>query len=108
MTKMAIIGAGGAIFLQSIVKDFLLDEVLCKSDLMLMDIDSGRLENGYRMCKLLANKLGHPEFEPRKTTSLQEAVENAKYVIAIFRSGTIEHQETEYEIPAKYAGGIVV
>lgn len=102
MVKIAIIGAGGALFLQSIIKDILLDEVIWKSKVVLMDIDAERLEKGKAISLLLAEKLNRKGFDLETTTSLEDAVANAKYVIAIFRCGELRHQEIEYAIPAKY------
>ena len=45
MARIAIIGAGGVIFSQNLIKDILLDETLRKtSEVVLMDIDQGRLD----------------------------------------------------------------
>ncbi len=101
MPKIAIIGAGGVIFAQNFIKDLLLDDELRHSKVVLMDIDALRLENTAKLGAIIAAKLGVP-FQPELTTDLRQAVRGANYVITIFRSGNIDLQKIEYEIPAKY------
>ena len=101
MAKIVLVGAGGVIFAQNFMKDILLDPVLRNNQLTLMDINAERLENSATICGLIASKL-NLDFHPEKTTDLRKALTGADYVITIFRSGTIDHQELEYSIPAKY------
>ncbi len=107
MSKIAIIGAGGVIFSQNFMRDILLDEELRTREVMLMDIDAERLGHAATFGQLIAGKL-KVEARFRTTTDLHEAVRGAKYVITIFRSGTIRHQELEYAIPMKYGVDQVV
>ncbi|OQA86866.1 MAG: Alpha-galactosidase [Lentisphaerae bacterium ADurb.Bin242] len=101
MKKIVLIGAGGVIFTQGIIRDLLLDETTGKCQYSMMDIDAARLDRSCRVMKKLAKKLGVP-FDPEETTELRTALKGADYVITIFRCGTLEHQKLEYEIPAKY------
>ena len=108
MARIAIIGAGGVIFSQNLIKDILLDETLRKtSEVVLMDIDQGRLDLAVKFGEIISGKL-NVEFHPVATTSLREALKGADYVVTIFRSGTIELQEIEYSIPKKYGMDQVV
>ncbi len=108
MAKIAIIGAGGVIFAQNFIKDILLDEQLRKtSEIVLMDIDKGRLDIAVKFGDIISKKL-NVEFKPKATTDLREALKGADYVITIFRSGSIELQEIEYSIPKKYGVDQVV
>ncbi len=101
MLKIAIVGAGGVIFTQNLVKDILLDKQICQSRIALMDIDPARLKNAHTVLTKLSEKLDvKADFEV--TTNLEDALRGANYVITIFRCGTIEHQRIEYEIPARY------
>lgn len=98
MTKISIIGAGGAIFTQNLIKDILLDKKLSDSVVSLMNINPVRLVNSYKILSKLAEKLGVvANFE--KTTNLKDSLHSANYVLTIFRCGTAEHQRIEYEIP---------
>lgn len=107
MSKIVLVGAGGVIFAQNFIKDILVDPVLRMYEVTLMDIDAERLANGVTIAGLIAKKLGI-EFKPHATTDLREALTGADYVITIFRSGTIRHQELEYEIPMKHGVDQVV
>ena len=107
MSKIVLVGAGGVIFAQNFLKDILTDPELRTHEVTLMDIDAGRLANAVAVAGLIAAKLGI-RFTPHATTDLREALNGANYVITIFRSGTIRHQELEYEIPMKYGVDQVV
>jgi alpha-galactosidase len=107
MSKIVIVGAGGVIFAQRFIRDILLDENLRGSDLCLMDIDAERLGNAVAYTEIVSTKLG---VTPRlqATTNLREALAGAKYVITIFRAGTLEHQRIEQDIPRRYGVDQVV
>lgn len=107
MSKIVLVGAGGVIFAQNFLKDILMDPELRTHDVTLMDIDAERLAHAVTIAGLIAKKLG-VEFHPQVATDLREALCGAKYVITIFRSGTIHHQALEYEIPMKYGVDQVV
>lgn len=107
MLKVAIIGAGGVIFAQKMVCDLLLDPELRHAEIALMDIDPERLEVARKLDLRLAEQLG-VQANFTATTCLEEAVRGAKYVITLFRVGTIEHARFEYEIPKKYGVDQVV
>lgn len=101
MKRITIIGAGGVIFAQNFMRDILLDTKLRTYEIMLMDIDAQRLETSLTFARLLTEKL-NVKANIVSTTNLHEAVHGAAYVLTIFRSGTLEHQQLEYDIPAKY------
>lgn len=101
MKKIVLVGAGGVIFAQGIIRDLLLDEATRHCRFSLMDIDAARLDRSCRVMKRLAEKIGTP-FEPEVTTDLRTALKGADYVITVFRCGKLDHQRLEYEIPAKY------
>ena len=107
MAKIVLIGAGGVIFAQNFIKDILISEALRDSEIVLMDIDAGRLNNAVIFSKKIGEKLGvTPKISA--TTDLRKAVESADYVITVFRAGTLEHQRIEQEIPRKYGVDQVV
>ena len=101
MRRISIIGAGGVIFAQNFMRDIMLNEKLADSEIMLMDIDAHRLETSLTFARLLAKKLGI-DAHISTTTDLREAVRGASYVLTIFRSGNLEHQQIEYDIPARH------
>ena len=107
MPKIALIGAGGVIFAQNFIKDILLSEDLRDSEISLMDIDAERLKNAKIITDKFGQKLGITP-NVNTTTNLNQAVKSADHVITIFRSGTIDHQRMEQEIPRKYGVDQVV
>lgn len=107
MSRIVLIGAGGVIFAQNFIKDILISEALRDSEIVLMDIDAGRLNNALIFARKIGEKLGvTPRLFP--TTDLSLAVKGADYVITLFRAGTLEHQRIEQEIPRKYGVDQVV
>ena len=107
MSKIVLIGAGGVIFAQNFIKDILISEALRDSEIVLMDIDAGRLKNSVIFAQKIGEKLGvTPNLS--STTDLSRAVKGADYVITLFRAGTLEHQRIEQEIPRKYGVDQVV
>lgn len=105
--KIAIIGAGGVIFAQKLLKDIMLDPVLSNAEVVLMDISAQRLANSLKYAQMTAEKLNSKLFM-RATTDLDDAVKKADFVLTIFRCGTLEHQQFEYDIPKKYGVDQVV
>ncbi len=99
--KIAIIGAGGVIFAQKLIKDIMLNGHLRSAEVMLMDISRERLEKSMKFSRMLAKAL-KAEIDLKSTVDLNEAVNGADFVLTIFRSGGIECQRYEYEIPLKY------
>ena len=107
MARIALVGAGGVIFAQNFIKDILISEVLRDSEIVLMDIDAGRLSNAVIFLKKIGEKLGVvPNYV--STTDLCQAVKGTDYVITLLRAGTLEHQRIEQEIPRKYGVDQVV
>lgn len=108
MKKIVIIGAGGVTFSQNFIKDFLLDgQLRDKYEISLMDIDQERLDVALEAADITAEAL-NIKYKRSATTNLRKALENAQYVLTVFRSGDLCHQEYEYNIPLKYGVDQVV
>ena len=108
MKKIVIIGAGGVTFSQNFIKDFLLDEKIRDHyEIALMDIDADRLNIALEAADFTAAALG-VKYRRSATTNLREALKNAQFVLTVFRSGELRHQEFEYNIPLKYGVDQVV
>ena len=108
MKKIVIIGAGGVTFSQNFIKDFLLDEKIRDHyEIALMDIDADRLNIALEAADFTAAALG-VKYHRSATTNLREALKNAQFVLTVFRSGELRHQEFEYNIPLKYGVDQVV
>ncbi len=107
MANIAIIGAGGVIFTQNFIKDILRNPTLKDSRIALMDIDQKRLDAAVVFTEKIGEKINiKPNYIA--TTDLNTALQDAQYVITIFRSGTLEHQRVEQDIPRKYGVDQVV
>lgn len=107
MVKIALIGAGGVIFSVNLIRDILLSQSLRDAHIVLMDIHEGRLNNTNEVVKKLAQQLG---CQPKITTTqdLSKAVDGAHFVFTIFRVGTLEDQQAEYDIPKRFGVDCVV
>ncbi len=79
-TKIALIGAGSAVFSLNLVRDICLTPNLAGSTISFMDIDEGRLDAIYHLCRRYADELNtHLKLE--RTTNRREALTNADFVI---------------------------
>ncbi len=84
--KIAMIGAGSAIFAQGLMTDILSWPALQDATITLMDIDADRLE----LIGALADRLVHEQHLPARiatTTDRRAALEGADYVIAMIQVG---------------------
>ena len=78
--KIAIIGAGSAIFSLNLIKDICLTPNLQDSTICFMDIDPDRLETAYLICSRYAGEVGI-KLNLEKTTNRREALKGADFVI---------------------------
>ena len=78
--KIAVIGAGSATFSLGLVKDLCLTENLKGSLVSFMDINAERLENIKSLAERYSAELG-ADLRFEKTTSRQEALQDADFVI---------------------------
>lgn len=87
--KVAIIGAGSAVFSLELVKDLCLTEGLKGSRVCFMDIDEERLEIAYRLAGRYAEDLG-AELQFERTLDREVALREADFVI---NTATVTHEE---------------
>lgn len=80
MPKIAIIGAGSAVFSLNLIRDLCLTPNLRGSTVHFMDIDPGRLEAIHALCARYAAEVGI-ELNLLQTTNRQEALAGAEFVI---------------------------
>jgi len=78
--KIAIIGAGSAVFSLSLIKDLCLTPNLEGSTVSFMDIDRERLEAVYGLCTRYADEM-NIKLRLEKTTDRQESLQDADFVI---------------------------
>ncbi len=87
--KISIIGAGSAVFSLSLIKDICLTPNLQDSSVSFMDIDRGRLDAAYRLCRRYAAESGI-NLQLHKTTDRREALEGSDFVINTALAGSEE------------------
>lgn len=80
MTKIALIGAGSAVFSLNLVKDICLTPNLQDSTIHFMDVDESRLNSIFRLCERYANEAGI-KLNLEKSTDRREALKGADFVI---------------------------
>ncbi len=80
MTKIAIIGAGSAVFSLNLVRDLCLTPNLRGSLIHFMDINPARLEAVHALCARYAAEVG-AELQLQQTTDRREALQGADFVI---------------------------
>ncbi len=82
MKKIAIIGAGSAIFSLNLIKDICLCDNLRDSTISLMDVDEARLDAITGLCVRYAEETGHP-LRIEKTMDRRQAIQGADFVINV-------------------------
>jgi len=78
--KIALIGAGSAVFSLSIIRDLCLTPNLKGSTVTFMDIDEARLEGSYNLCRRYADEVGI-KLNLEKTTDRRKALKGADFII---------------------------
>ena len=82
MQKIAIIGAGSAIFSLNLIKDICLCENLKDSTISLMDVNQDRLDAITDLCIRYAKETGHG-LQIEKTSDRRKALKNADFVVNV-------------------------
>ena len=100
MPKIAIIGAGSAVFSRNVIADILWHPALRDAEITLMDIDVWRLEICGRMARSINETLG-ARLTLRITTDLSEALAGADFVICTMGVGGASATRLDLEIPLK-------
>ena len=101
MPKIAIIGAGGVGFPQTLIQDILSFESLREGHFSLMDVDPERMDVTYQWAQKLIAQENLPT-TVSQTVDRAEALEDADYVICVILAHGLEPFTNEIEIPAKY------
>ena len=90
--KVAIIGAGSAVFWLSLTRDFCTMKSAPGSTITLVDIDKERLDAVYRLGSRYIKDLG-VDIKLEKTQNRREAMKEADFVVNTAMPGGHEHQE---------------
>lgn len=99
--KIAIIGAGSAVWSSRIIIDLLLTEGLSRSKLTLMDINEERLNLIYDFSRRYISEL-KAQCYVEKTTDRREAIKNADFIINSAMAGGHFYYEKMREISEDY------
>jgi len=100
-TQVTIIGAGSVVFSLHLVKGMCLTESLAGSSVTFMDINEERLDIIYNMARRYAEDVG-ADLRFAKTTSREEALRDADFVVTQIRVGKLPARHLDETIPVKY------
>lgn len=92
--RLAVIGAGSAVFSLALVRDICLTEDLWGSEISLMDIDQHRLDMVYELARRYSSEVG-ADLRFEKTMDREAALTDAGFVINTALVGGHDHQEAE-------------
>ena len=94
MIQIAVVGAGSVVFTGRLVVDLCLTRSLYGSTVILMDIDKKRLNMMYNLATKYAREM-NADLHIKKTTSIEEALSGADFVINTVKIGGYEPMEVE-------------
>jgi alpha-galactosidase len=101
MPKVAIIGAGSAVFAQRMVVDILAIEGLPGGEFALVDIDTERLELAHQLAELTIQRAGKP-WTVTATTERRDILPGCDFVISTIEVAGLANVRHDYDIPLKY------
>jgi alpha-galactosidase len=104
MPKIAIIGAGSAVFTRNLTSDILLVPELQDSTIALMDIDADRLALARDLVQAMINER-RIKATVQATLDRREAIRDAMYVIVTIQVGGLDAYAHDIGIPEKYGVG---
>jgi alpha-galactosidase len=107
MARVAFIGAGSFGFTRTLVKDILTFPLLRDSTIVLMDINTVRLDYITKAVNKIIAAGNYPA-KVISTTNREEALKGADAVICTILSGGVEIWRHDIEIPKKYGVNINV
>ena len=101
MVKVALIGAGSAVFAQAVITDILGIDELDGGTFALVDLDSERLELAHEVAEQTIATAGK-HWTVQATTERREALPGCDYVFNMIEVGGLANVRFDYEIPMKY------
>lgn len=100
--RLAIVGAGSAVFSMSLVRDICLTEALGGSEIVLMDIDEGRLEMVCELARRYADETG-ADLRIEKTMDREAALRDAGFVVNTALPGGHDRAEMERSLMEQHS-----
>ena len=101
MVKVALIGAGSAVFAQAVITDILGIDELDGGTFALVDLDSERLELAHEVAEQTIATAGK-HWTVQATTERREVLPGCDYVFNMIEVGGLANVRFDYEIPMKY------
>jgi alpha-galactosidase len=101
MVKVALIGAGSAVFAQTVITDILAIDDLGGGTFALVDLDSERLELAHQVAEQTIVTAGK-SWMVQATIDRRAALPGCDYVFNMIEVGGLANVHFDYEIPMKY------
>lgn len=99
--KIAILGAGSAVFARQLMADLLCTPGLERGTFALVDVDRERLELAHGIAQVLVERSGR-DWTVEATTERREVLPGCHYVISAIEVAGLRNVRPDYEIPLKY------
>jgi alpha-galactosidase len=100
--KVAILGAGSAVFARQLMTDLLCTPGLDEGTFALVDIDARRLELAQAMGEKLVDLRGDGRWRVEATADRRQALPGCDYVINTIEVAGLRNVRPDYDIPLKY------
>lgn len=101
MTKVAIIGAGSAVFAYEIMRDVLVTPGLESGTFALVDIDAERLELAHQIADKLIGVTGR-NWTVEASTDRTKVISGTNYLISAIEVAGMANVRHDFDIPMKY------
>jgi alpha-galactosidase len=101
MVKVALIGAGSAVFAQRMITDILAIDGLDAGTFALVDLDTQRLELAHAVAEQTITTAGK-SWTVQATTQRRNVLSGCDYVINMIEVGGLANVYSDYAIPLKY------
>jgi alpha-galactosidase len=101
MVKVALIGAGSAVFAQSLITDILAIDGLDAGTFVLVDLNTERLELAHDVAEQTIKSAGKA-WTVQATTDRRSILPNCDYVLNMIEVGGLANVHSDYAIPMKY------
>jgi alpha-galactosidase len=101
VTKVAIVGAGSAVFARQVMTDILAVEGLEAGTFALVDVDRDRLQLARQIAERLV-ELSGKRWTVEASTERAELLAGSDYVISSIEVAGLENVRADYEIPMRY------
>jgi alpha-galactosidase len=99
--KVALIGAGSAVFAQRMITDILAIDGLDSGSFALVDLDTERLELAHEVAEQTIRSVGKT-WTVQATTDRRSVLPGCDYVINMIEVGGLANVQSDYAIPLKY------